>query len=260
MSSESEIGSFFKLSIALGALLTAAFVIIYFAVKFFAPFIPYSVETALTENFILRENLNGTEQKAAHELQKIASNLAKNMNAPPDMPLHVSIIKSEEQNAFATLGGHIFVTSGLLDAVESENGLAMVLAHEIAHIKNRDPIVSAAGSATFSFIMAVVFGSDVSFFENTVAAAAQSSFSRSQEEKADTDALLALKNYYGHTFGAEEFFVKSLKNDKFTLKFLSSHPQTKERIEYILKTQEEGAKAELKPLNKAISGVKNIQK
>ncbi|MDR2080867.1 MAG: M48 family metallopeptidase [Campylobacteraceae bacterium] len=261
VSRESELGSFFKLIATFGAILTAAFVVIYLAVKFFAPFIPYSVETALTENFssVLQEELNSMERKAVYELRQLASNLAKSMNAPPDMPLHVNIIKSGEQNAFASLGGYVFVTSGLLNAVESENGLAMVLAHEIAHVKNRDPIISAAGSATFSFMTAVVFGSDMSFFENTVIAATHSSFSKSQEAKADKDALLALKNYYGHTFGAEEFFVKSIKNDKFALKFLSSHPQIKERIEAILYTQKSDLQKELKPLSKAILNIKNIQ-
>ncbi|MEC9410786.1 MAG: M48 family metalloprotease, partial [Pseudomonadota bacterium] len=44
-------------------------------------------------------------------------------------------------NAFATSGGNIHVTRGLLDAVNSENGLAMVLAHEYAHIELRHPVV-----------------------------------------------------------------------------------------------------------------------
>ncbi|MDR2635282.1 MAG: M48 family metallopeptidase, partial [Campylobacteraceae bacterium] len=160
-----------------------------------------------------------------------------------------------EQNAFATLGGYIFVTEGLLNAVESENALAMVLAHEIAHVKNRDPITMVAGSTTFSLIMAIAFGADAGFFENSVSVVS-SSFSRDQEERADKEALFALKNYYGHTFGAEEFFQKILKDEKFSIEFLNSHPDTQKRIDYILQTQKNDTKTKLTPLGKAISDMK----
>jgi predicted Zn-dependent protease len=50
---------------------------------------------------------------------------------------HVIILDSPEFNAFATSGGHIFVTRGLIDAADSEDALAAVIAHEIAHIQLR---------------------------------------------------------------------------------------------------------------------------
>jgi Zn-dependent protease with chaperone function len=253
----SEIGSFFKMVVAIAIILSALFAATYLLARFFAAFIPYSVEASLAKSFI-EQSIESPYKEIADELQNLSLKLAKNMNAPEDMPLHVSIIKDNEQNAFATLGGYIFVTEGLLKSVESENALSMVLAHEIAHIKNKDPITMVASSATFSFITAIVFGADAGFFENSVSITS-SSFSRAQEERADKDALLALKNYYGHTFGAEEFFQKILKDEKFSIKFLSSHPDTQKRIEYILQTQENAAKAELKPLSKAILSMQKAQ-
>jgi len=47
----------------------------------------------------------------------------------------VAILDSSEINAFATSGGHIFVTRGLIGAAGSEDALAGVIAHEIAHIQ-----------------------------------------------------------------------------------------------------------------------------
>jgi Zn-dependent protease with chaperone function len=253
---ESELGSFFKMTAAIVAILSALFAVVYLLVKFFAVFIPYSVEVSLAENFIdFGQNIESSYEEATIELQSLAFNLAKNMNAPKDMPLHVNIIRDDEQNAFATLGGYIFVTEGLLKSIESENALAMVLAHEIAHIKNKDPITLVASSATFSLMMAIFFGADAGFFENSVSIVS-SSFSRTQEERADKDALLALENYYGHTFGAEEFFQKVLKDEKFSIKFLSSHPDTQERIEYILQTQKSDKREKLKPLSEALLRIK----
>jgi beta-barrel assembly-enhancing protease len=48
---------------------------------------------------------------------------------------HAVILDSSEVNAFATPGGHIFVTRGLIEAAKSEDALAAVIAHEIAHIQ-----------------------------------------------------------------------------------------------------------------------------
>jgi predicted Zn-dependent protease len=60
------------------------------------------------------------------------------INSPrPDIynGYHVSILDSNEINAFATPGGHIFVTRGLIAVAKSEDALAGVIAHEIAHIQ-----------------------------------------------------------------------------------------------------------------------------
>jgi predicted Zn-dependent protease len=50
---------------------------------------------------------------------------------------HVVILNSMEFNAFATPGGHIFITRGLVEAAPSEDTLAGIIAHELAHIRLR---------------------------------------------------------------------------------------------------------------------------
>ncbi len=47
------------------------------------------------------------------------------------------VVKQEVYNAFATPAGHIFIYSGLLAAMESEEELAGLLAHEIVHVTSR---------------------------------------------------------------------------------------------------------------------------
>jgi len=48
---------------------------------------------------------------------------------------HAAILDSSEVNAFATPGGHIFITRGLIEAAKSEDALAAAIAHEIAHVQ-----------------------------------------------------------------------------------------------------------------------------
>lgn len=55
---------------------------------------------------------------------------------------HVAILDTDEINAFATSGGHILVTRGLLKITSNEDQLAAVLAHELAHIQKNHSIRS----------------------------------------------------------------------------------------------------------------------
>ncbi len=61
--------------------------------------------------------------------------LAKMPPQPFDYNFYV--IEQEVFNAFATPAGHIFVYSGLIAAMDREEQLAGLLAHEIGHVKSR---------------------------------------------------------------------------------------------------------------------------
>jgi len=52
----------------------------------------------------------------------------------PDLPWRFGVLEAPQLNAFATPGGHIFITRGLLERMKSEAELAGVLAHEIWHV------------------------------------------------------------------------------------------------------------------------------
>lgn len=47
---------------------------------------------------------------------------------------HLMILDSSEFNAFATSGGHIFITRAFIEIANAEDALAAIIAHEIAHI------------------------------------------------------------------------------------------------------------------------------
>jgi len=51
-----------------------------------------------------------------------------------DLPWQFGVLEAPQLNAFATPGGSIFITRGLLERMKSEAELAGVLAHEIAHV------------------------------------------------------------------------------------------------------------------------------
>ena len=51
-----------------------------------------------------------------------------------DLPWQFGVLEAPQLNAFATPGGNIFITRGLLERMRNEAELAGVLAHEIAHV------------------------------------------------------------------------------------------------------------------------------
>jgi predicted Zn-dependent protease len=64
--------------------------------------------------------------------QKILSKMP-----PQPFEYNFYVIDQEVFNAFATPGGHIFVFTGLIAAMDREEQLAGLLAHEIGHVKSR---------------------------------------------------------------------------------------------------------------------------
>jgi predicted Zn-dependent protease len=117
---------------------------------------------------------------------------------------HVAILDSNEINAFATSGGHIFVTRGLIAAAGSEDALAGVLAHEVAHIQLQHSIkaiknsritnalivtgTSAAGAAAGYDVneMTDIFRESVGEIVTTMV---NNGYSQTQEFEADSTAL-----------------------------------------------------------------------
>jgi predicted Zn-dependent protease len=75
---------------------------------------------------------------------------------------HVNILDSSEINAFATSGGHIFITRGLIACADSEDALAGVIAHEISHIQLQHSLesimVNRKAQAALSSLAAVSSG------------------------------------------------------------------------------------------------------
>jgi len=70
---------------------------------------------------------------AGERIQRIVARLAPHTERPA-IEYQVKIAADQGVNAFSLPGGYIYVTQGLLAAVESEDELAAVIAHEMAHV------------------------------------------------------------------------------------------------------------------------------
>ena len=146
------------------------------------------------------------------------------------------IEESEEINALALPGGRIVVYSGLLDAVETENGLAFVLAHELGHFANRDHLRGMGRAVVLLAVSVLSTGanSNLSAFLTPVFSADAAQYSQQRERAADAAALHTLNCHYGHVGGATEFFEHMValgrERDWAFIHYFSSHPEARERI------------------------------
>jgi len=214
------------------AFLIVFVVVMDIAARLLAPFLPFKWEEALVpEAFI-----SGAKPPAAGietQLNNLGQRLAAGMDLPDDMTITIHYDRSNTVNAMATFGGHIIVFKGLLEKMESEDALAAVLAHEIAHVKHRDVVKGLWRAVSLSILLAAVDSSSLGGLGDAAGGAAMMSYSRSQERQADEAATEALGRLYGHTQGFEDCFLILMSATEGGLKLpeiLSSHPDTAKRI------------------------------
>jgi predicted Zn-dependent protease len=73
-----------------------------------------------------------TDPVVVEYVNRIGQNLVKNSDAK--VPFTIKVLDTDEINAMALPGGYFYVNSGLILACDSEDELAGVMAHEIAHV------------------------------------------------------------------------------------------------------------------------------
>ncbi len=68
----------------------------------------------------------------------------------PEIDYHFAILNTDQPNGFATPGGYVFVSVGLLRLLQNEAQLAGVLGHEIAHIAQKHALKTLQRSKILS--------------------------------------------------------------------------------------------------------------
>ena len=195
--------------------------------------IPYSQELRLANTYESFELLEQTELEKY--LQQLADNISQQMNLEEGMEITVHYVDESVDNAFATIGGHIFLYKGLLKKLPHENALAMLIAHEIAHVKHRDPIVSLGRGASISVGMMLLLGDATPSLLGNAGLLTQMHFGREMEVKADQEGLLAVNAIYDDVGSALKLYevLNGLEDDALVKspEFLSTHPASDNRLE-----------------------------
>jgi len=213
----------------------------------------YYIGRAVGANILSTYKIQTNKPDMLAYVNKICNALVINSPRPEIFNgYHVNILDSDEINAFATSGGHIFITRGLIESSTSEDTLAAVIAHEVSHIQLQHGLkaiknsritqallitgTSAAGAAGNSNISDLVgiFGDSISEVVTTMVT---NGYSRTQEYEADSVAM-SLMDLAGYEPSSLVDMLKTLEKTQSSHPggFNKTHPSPTDRITNAQKT------------------------
>ncbi|MDR2782427.1 MAG: M48 family metalloprotease [Treponema sp.] len=225
------------------------------ATKDITPSEEYYIGRAVGANILSNYTLYTKDPELTLYVNKILNVLVVNSPRPVIYNgYHAAILDTDEINGFSTSGGHIFITRGLLNAADSEDALAAVLAHELAHILLQHSIKSIKNSRFTGALQQVAgiaaesMGLDqlTQIFDESVREAVNNAldkgYSREQEYEADAEAvsLLAAAGYTPssivgmlESIKAHSGGEKAFPSVESALK--STHPSPDDRLQEVRK-------------------------
>ncbi|MGD2011088.1 MAG: M48 family metalloprotease [Desulfobacterales bacterium] len=170
---------------------------------------------------------------------------------PQPFPYHFYVVNQEVYNAFATPAGHVFIYSGLIAAMDNEDELAGILAHEISHVTCRHisqkierskliNIATLAGIAAGILIGAAGGGEAAGALTMGSMAAGQSAslaYSRENEIQADQVGMVYLTEA-GYTGEGLVSVLNKIREKQWygsdqVPTYLMTHPALEDRMAYI---------------------------
>jgi predicted Zn-dependent protease len=188
------------------------------------------------------------------QLNEYLNILGQTLAAASDKPAifggyHFLVLDSNDINAFATPGGHIFVTRGLIRCCQSEDALAAILAHEIGHIQLRHGMQAIEKARTTEALTIIATegaknlgSSEVAQLTNTFSGVISditnslinNGYSRSFEYQADQASVSLVKRIGYNPEGLIDVLKVMGKNiKKGGLDFAKTHPASNDRIKEI---------------------------
>lgn len=155
-----------------------------------------------------------------------------------DIPYHFCVIKEDEVNAVSLPGGYVYIFTGLIDRVKSDDELAGVIAHEVGHIVARHHIKRLQGELGYSLLRVMAAAVPKA---GEVAATADLAFNQlmagwSQEDELLADQLGArYAKLAGYNPRAMMDFLKTLheverRKPPTAKSYFKTHPYSPDRI------------------------------
>ncbi len=225
-----------------GALLALAIIafVVGQASGWLAQFIPFETEQAISASF---NRVGRADPPLQQYLDGLAERVQHSMDLPGGMDIQLHYSSGDTVNAFASLGGHVVLFRGLLEKLPHENALVMLMAHEIAHVRHRDPIRALGQGIAIHTLLGLLLGYVDAAILGETGLLTQLHFTREMESEADMAAQKALFSIYGHTAGAGDLF-ELLHNEHAANggaelpAFMSSHPLDQQRIDALVRQAE----------------------
>jgi predicted Zn-dependent protease len=200
---------------------------------------------------IKKQEKISTDANANAQVQRVGQRIAGAVGRDlPNAQWEFVVFDSEQVNAFALPGGKVGVYTGLLKLVASDDELACVMGHEIAHVSSRHGAervsqnmlaggVSTIGSLALDFYKVAPATRDtvMGLYGAGVQVGALLPFSRLHETEADTIGLKFAAGAGYDPRAAAAFWKKmaAKSSGSSTPAWLSTHPSDQSRIDNLEK-------------------------
>ncbi len=186
----------------------------------------------------------------------------------PHLQYTFTVLDDDLVNAFALLGGHVYITRGLMAYLSSEAELAAVLGHEVGHITARHAVRSATTQSMAGVASAIAAAATGLYGANLVTdflgSVALTGYGRTRELEADRlgarylasigyspramiDVVSVLKH---HEDFQTEVATKDGREAPSYHALFSSHPEKDKRLQEIIAEAEELVDGAAKPDNR----------
>lgn len=160
-----------------------------------------------------------------------------------DYKYNFYVIEDDELNAFTTPGGNVYMYTGLLDKLKSDDQVAAVLAHEIGHCAARHTVKKFQAALGYNIVSGILISQITedqaqritALSANAVMNIIFSAYSRKDEFEADRLGVKYMHlACYDPQASVETFKIleANSKGPEIPL-FLRSHPYTQDRIRTI---------------------------
>jgi beta-barrel assembly-enhancing protease len=160
-------------------------------------------------------------------INEIGQRLAASSDRP-NIPYTFQVVDNNSVNAFATMGGFVYIQTGLIRAASNEAELAGVMAHEIGHITGRHALQQMRQRALASGVAGSLGVRQDALVNLGVQLALQLPNSREAEHDADRRGFHNLGRAGYDTRGLISFMQKL--EGRGTAEFLSTHPNPGNRV------------------------------
>jgi predicted Zn-dependent protease len=182
------------------------------------------------------------KDKALQKYVNLVGNAVAMNSERPGIPYNFVVVKSPLQNAFSCPGGIIFISSGLMKTIQSEDQLAGILAHEVAHVGHKHALKSIQRAQFFNGVgkitSATMEGEKGKEFENMIGGLQDTLFDKGLDQNMEFEAdASAMETAYrtGYDPNGLVQVLKELKRiqSKSTRKgsWFSTHPPLQQRIQ-----------------------------
>jgi len=180
--------------------------------------------------------LDSVQYKEVYQyLYKVRNNILNSgkVDFKDDFQWRLRVIHDDSVlNAFCTPGGYIYLYTGILKFLDSEDQLAGVLGHEMGHADMRHSTRQMTQMFGVQILIDVIAG-DRGALTQITAALIGLKFSRNHETEADERSVLYLCPTAYNAAGGASFFEKiQAMGGARQPEFLSTHPDPGNRIEH----------------------------